>query len=288
MMGNSGNRRGIVFAVLLGLSLVVWLPQGALAQTADEPTLADIRTDLGLLYAEIQRLRRELSDTGASGVSVQDTGPALQRLDAVEAELRDTIGRVERLQFDVQRIVEDGTNRVGDLEFRLTELEGGDISVLGKTPLLGGGLTGVTDPVDSVVANPDATQFAVSEQSDFDAALKAHEAGEYNRAAQLFATFVEVYPGGPMSSEAQFWRGEALAATGAWNQAARSYLDAFSGAPQGPIAPRALFRLGFSLAELGQMDEACLTFSEVQVRYPETEGDLLAQSTEQLVRLGCL
>ena len=38
------------------------------------------------------------------------------------------------LTNDVRRIVDDATNRVGDIEFRLTELEGGDTSVAGRSP----------------------------------------------------------------------------------------------------------------------------------------------------------
>ncbi|MFQ5621824.1 MAG: tol-pal system protein YbgF [Paracoccaceae bacterium] len=278
-------------AVVVGLALMPAAPLAVNTAGAQEEvgpqTLADIRADLRILKREIERLRREMATTGASGVGTVDTGPVLQRLDEIETELRDTIGRVERIQFDVQRIVEDGTNRIGDLEFRLTELEGGDISALDDTEPLGGG---VTDPIVEPELPGDGKQpeLAVSEQSDFDAALAAYNDKKYLHAARMFETFVATYPGGPLASEAQYWRGEALAATGAWNQAARSFLDSFSGAPQGPKAPQALYRLGESLAELGQKDEACLTFSEVQVRFPDEGSGLLARSTEQMARLGCL
>ncbi len=70
---------------------------------------------------------------------------------------------------------------------------------------------------------------------------------------RLFGTFLQTYPGGPLSTEAQFRRGEALAATADWRGAAHGFLDAFSGAPQGPLAPRALFRLADSLNALGNV-----------------------------------
>ena len=108
----------------------------------------------------------------------------------------------------------------------------------------------------------------MNEQSDFEAALSAAEAGEHQKASELFATFLGTYPGGPLSTEAQFRRGEAQAALSDWQGAARSFLDAFSGAPDGPMAPRSLYRLGVSLGELGQVAQACLTLNEVGVRYP--------------------
>ena len=99
------------------------------------------------------------------------------------------------------------------------------------------------------------------------------------RRRTLFGSFLADYPGGPLSTEAQFRRGEALAATADWRGAARSYLDAFSGAPQGPLAPRALYRLAIALGELGQVEEACLTLTEVDTRYPGSEvaGEVASQ-----------
>jgi len=101
--------------------------------------------------------------------------------------------------------------------------------------------------------------------------VAAAEAGDHARAAELFGTFLATYPGGPLSGEAQFRRGEAQEALGDWRGAARSYLDAFSGAPQDPVARRALYRLAISLNALGQTSQACLTLTEVEIRYPGTE-----------------
>ena len=185
------------------------------------------------------------------------------------------------LTNDVIRITEDASNRVGDIEFRLTELEGGDTSVKPAPAPLGGGVTRpLPRPVAAAVAPAGAGTLAVTEQSDFDAAVAAADAGDNAKAAELFAAFLTTYPGGPLSTEAQYRRGEALAAQMNWREAARSYLDAFSGAPQDPLAPHALYKLAVSLGELGQTDEACLTLTEVDSRYPGSEvaGDVAAQA----------
>jgi tol-pal system protein YbgF len=249
---------------------------------AQEQNLADVRRELTVLNGQIEQLRAELVRRGASGGLPTDPASALTRLDQLEAELRRLTDRVEVLTNDIQRIVDDATNRVGDIEFRLTELEGGDTSALAATPPepLGGGLTRPRPrPVSPVAAPEGAGSLVVSEQADFDAAVKAAETGDNAQAAQLFAKFLQDYPGGPLSTEAQFRRGEALAAVGDWRGAARSYLDTFSGAPQDPLAPRALYRLAVSLGRLGQTDEACLTLTEVDTRYPGSvvAGDVAAE-----------
>jgi tol-pal system protein YbgF len=240
-------------------------------------TLADIRQELSVLYVEVQKLRREQSTTGAPQLTLPAS--ALDRLDTLEAELARLTSKTEELEFRIDQIVEDGTNRLGDLEFRLVELEGGDLSQLGQTSTLGGsagaGSGGGAAPgggsSTAPATPPPATQapeLAVAEQADFDAARALLDNGDAAGAVQAFAAYAETYPGSPLVPEAHFLRGEAEAAQGAWNRAARAYLDSFSGTPDGPMAPRALYRLGISLAQLDQRDEACLTLREVTLRYP--------------------
>lgn len=271
------------------LACAVALPaagQTVAGQTVAGQTVADIRAELRVLDGQIQQLRDELVQRGAAGGLPTDPATALTRLDQLEAELRRLTDRVEVLTNDIGRIVEDASNRVGDIEFRLTELEGGEpVPAPAETPLLGGGLTRPMPRPPEFGAAPGAgpapAELTVTEQSDFDAAVEAAEAGDHARAAELFQSFLATYPGGPLSSEAQFRRGEALAAQADWQGAARSYLDAFSGAPQGPQAPRALYRLAVALSELGQIEESCLTLTEVDTRYPGSEvaGDVAAMRT---------
>ena len=98
------------------------LPMSGIAQDRAQ-TLADIRQDLNVLYVEIQRLKGELSTTQGPSVSVA-AGSVLERVQNIETELQRLTALSEELQFRVERVVQDGTNRVGDLEFRLVELEG--------------------------------------------------------------------------------------------------------------------------------------------------------------------
>ena len=272
---------------LLGAALALGC---ALAAPARAETVADIQAELTLLNGQVEQLRDELVKRGATRGLPTQPATALTRLDQLQEELRRLTNRVDVLSNDISRIVQDATNRVGDIEFRLTELEGGDTAVLAKPEPLGGGLTPMPRPSrpgapEAAAAATDAPQLAVTEKSDFDAAVAAAKAGDNAKAAQLFTAFLATYPGGPMSSEAQYRRGEALAAQSDWRGAARSYLDAFSGAPEGPLAAKSLYRLGVSLGELGQTQEACLTLLEVDSRYPGSEvtSDVAARKRA----LGC-
>jgi len=268
------------FAVILLTACLALAPVGAVAQ--DRETLADIRQELTVLYVEIQRLRRELSTTGAP--SVQAGGSTmLDRVVSIEDELRRLTAQTEALQHRVERIVADGTNRIGDLEFRLVELEGGDIGTLGETTTLGGGELPVVAAPDPEPV--DQTEFAVGETADFMAASDKMKDGDYATAVALFAAFNDTYPSSPLAPEADLQRGRALDQMGDTREAARAYLASFTGNGTGPVAPEALYELGYALGRLGQVDQACITLGEVGVRFPASEAASRARA--KMAELAC-
>ena len=258
----------------------------AVAQTQQDQTLADIRQELTILYVEVQKLRRELSTTGGAAVN---TGGAtvLDRMTAMESELQRLTAKTEEIENRVNRVVVDGTNRIGDLEFRLVELEGGDVSTLGETTTLGGATETpvVGAPTQesgrTTLGGVDTSTLAVTEASDFERATEVLAQGDFRTAADLFAAFNQTYPGGPLGPEADLRRGEALAGLGDNREAARAYLTSFSAAPEGPLAPVALTQLGTVLGTLGQTQEACVTLSEVAVRFPESDQVAVAEQSRQ-------
>jgi tol-pal system protein YbgF len=287
---------GRVRLSVLALAVAV-LPQVAPAQ--DAQTLADIRQEMSMLFVEVQRLRRELSTTGASGLAIPG-GTVLDRVNVMESELTRLTRKTEELEFRINSVISDGTTRLGDLEFRLCEVEPGcDIGALGQTTTLGGGAAPATTgggmiaspiaPVgNSSTTTPTAptAELAVGERADFERAQEALASGDFRSAADLFAAFNATYPGGPLGPEADLKRGQALAQLEDIRGAARAYLSAFTSDQTGPNAPEALFRLGEALGRLGQTQEACTTLQEVGVRFPQSPSVADAQAAR--TRLGCL
>lgn len=271
-------------AVALSLCL---LPAVGHAQTSKEQTLADIRQDLTVLFVEMQRLKRELSTTGSAAPAVGGAS-AMERINSVEGELQRLTGKIEQLEFRIDSIVKDGTNRIGDLEFRLVELEGGDVSKLGETSTLGGGeLPAGATPAAPQTDGSDTgnAQLAIGEKADFDAADALLGSGDHKAAAEQFALFTQNYPGSPLEGQARLKQGAALEAGGDTREAARAYLEAYSRDPASDIAPEALFRLGRTLGRLGKVSEACVTLGEVSVRHPGTAAASNAQT--EMSALSC-
>ena len=265
------------------------VPVGAFAQDRAQ-TLADIRAELASLAAEFNALKAELVSSGAASSGAAG-GDALTRMDTIEARLSQLTAQTEAVELKLNRVVADGTNRIGDIEFRLCEAtEGCDPMTLGETSVLGGDTAAAaplpaTDPGVGTDTGAVGAEMAVGEQEDFNRAKEVLGTGDFRGAEALFATFTQSYPGGPLTQEAHFLRGEALTSLGETSNAARSYLEAFSGNPEGPFAPDALLKLGEALGALGQMQEACVTLAEVGTRYP---GSIAAtQSGVAMQGFGC-
>ncbi len=272
------------FAMMIMLGLAFG-PVAAQAQDAE--TLADVRQELTVLNVEVQKLRRELSTTGGTSLTIEN-GSVLDRVNAMESELQRLTSKTEELENRINRVVTDGTNRIGDLEFRLVELEGGDVGAIGETSTLGGGempATNTAPAAEPATPLSNTAELAVGEASDFERAKAALADGDFRSAADQFATFNETYPGGPLGPEADLRRGEALTGLGDVREAARAYLASFSTDPVGPVAPEALYQLGRSLGELGQVQEGCVTLAEVGTRFPDSP--FVTEATAERTALNC-
>lgn len=303
--------------------VAVWdatTPSPTHAQTRAQ-TVAGIQEQIDGLYALVRGLQRQVKPTPGAVKSEAVSGSTQQRLDAIEARLEQLTNANEELSHHIKLVIADANNRLGDLEYRLCELKKGcDISKLGKVRPLGtqGGSAAAGSGTQTVAgaaasdlgvgqsadqsggqsadqsgdqsggqsgaqaATPD---LAVNEQSDFNAAKAALDAGDNRKAVDLFSTFTQTYTAGPLTGQAHFYRGKALDGLGETSDAARAYLESFSGSPKGVKAAEALTNLGIDLGKLGQVKDACITLQQVSVRYPDSPA--VATAAKAQTNLNC-
>lgn len=243
----------------------------SLAAPAHADTVADLRAELGALTGAVADLARELSSGNAASQPGHD-GALLDRVDRMEAALANLTGRTEELEHRIRRAVDEASNRLGDLEFRLTALEGGSTEGLAARPL-------GQSTLDS--AQP---QLATGEQRAFEDAI-ALAAEDTPEAAAALTRFIETYPGSPLGAQASFKLADINRALGREPDAARAYLNLYMAAPDGLDAPRALLALGESLGRLDQTAEACAMFDELRARFADSAE--AAQSEDARARLAC-
>jgi tol-pal system protein YbgF len=244
---------------------------------AQADTVAELRAELGTLTGAVADLARELSSGEAASQPGYD-GTLLDRVARMEASLANLTGRIEELELRIRRTIDEASNRLGDLEFRMTELEGGSTEGL-TSPALGAGFGSATTP------DPAQPQLAAGEQQAFDAAIALADDGQSEAAATALSQFIETYPGSPLGTEASFRLAELSRALGRESDAARAYLNIYMAAPDGPSAPRALLSLGESLGRLDQTAEACAMFDELRARFADsTEA---TQAEDARTRFAC-
>ncbi|MDN3712357.1 tetratricopeptide repeat protein [Paracoccus cavernae] len=279
-------------SLLLAAGLALF---GFSASAQDAGSLADIRTELGQLTSDLQSLRAELVASGPAGFQAAGGDSAIDRMNAMEARLAQLTGQTEQLQNRIDRVVRDGTTRIGDIEFRLCEMEEGcDLGSL-TTPTLGdqnGGRRCPLQPVGHVdrrgghpPRHPAAGAATKAEQADFDRAREVLGQGDFRLAADLFAAVAKTHAGGPLTAEALFLRGAALDSAGDLEGAGAAWLESFAANPNGPQAPDALLGLSRAEATTGDAKNGCPFLLEISVRFPDAPQ--ASEAAKRLEAVGC-
>lgn len=286
------------------LLLALILPLRVLAQDASPPALpdssapaperlADLRASLGQLSAGLQALRAELVASGAEGFQAAGGDTAIDRMTAMEAEIARLTGRIEALEHRITRLVRDGTNRIGDIEFRLCELDPlCDLGALTTAQMDAGvagagGAAGGLDLSPSVSPEPESTPAFPNEAaaSAWAAAEEALAVGDAAGAAAQFEAIADAHAGTPLAAEAIYQRGAALDAGGEAAAAAQAWLQSFSAAPGGARAPDALLGIARVLADQGKTADACVFLDDLTARFGGSAA--AAEAQERIAALGC-
>lgn len=291
---------------------VLFVPMAAGAQSVE-----DLRYRLGVLDAELAGIRAHVEALSAGqplpGRAVDSS--MLGRLNGLEAEIRRLTGQVEQLAYEQRRIAEDGARRFGDIEFRLTELEGGDPTQLSPVPPLGTEPGETSPPPQSVPTTPaPATApgegtlgtlrteqpsrtvaragegngaISVGESEDLQLAIDDIKQGRFDQAEGRLDRFFFDYPESPLAPQAYYWRGRGHFVRGEFAEAARAHLDGYNADRSGRVASENLLQLGITLGRLGQTREACLTLREVANQPTQAGPEILNAADAERDALNC-
>ena len=261
---------------LILAGVVLSFATGAMAQTtwSRSTQTEDLLFRLDQLDAEIAQIRASLG--GGQTRTTVGGGDVGQ----LEAEVRRLTAKVEQLENMVRQLNQSATNRLGDVEFRLNELEGVGNDGTRTQPLLN---------QDQQVSIESLTRpsVSVSEQGDLDRAIDDVNKGRFDQAEDRLRQFINRYPGSPLLGEAWYWLGESQSVRGNLTDAAKSYLDGYQVDRAGPKAPDNLYKLGRALGRLGQRDAACRTLREVRNQFPTAAGGVVGQADREARSLGC-
>lgn len=256
---------------LLGLLAAAVFSGAAIAQNSTEAGTgrAGLYHRLHLLDAELQDIRARLGDASFAG-----SQPGAVALD--EGELARLTGHIERLQFDLRNLREAIRRQLEDLVFRVTELEGGDISQIGPIAL---------DEAEASAGT--APPVILSERRDLDRARLDVEQGRFAQGEERLKRFFRDYPSSSLIVEAHYWLGRSQFARDGFHEAAGTYLAGYEKNPQGDFASDNLLHLGVTLGRLDQIEAACQTLSEVARKYPEAPDSIRVATADEKANLAC-
>lgn len=311
-------RKPSLFIPMLGLVAAMAQPDVASAQNVDA------------LIDRIERLERSLRDleplvyrgeTPRGGVvarspdtfsapSTARIAEAEVRMTQLENELRNLTGQVEEVSFRLRQISTRLDKLVGDVDFRLGELERGASAPAqapaaaaadgGAQPTPPPAATGFGQQVQAAAGQRGGAQQAAvapaapgtvlpdgSPMERYNFAFSLLRKSEFDRAEQAFTEFLAAHPDDDLAANAQYWLGETYYVRNQFDAAAAAFLQGIKQYPASAKAPDTLLKLGITLRELGQPAEACNTWNELLRSFPDADNRIRNNAEQQRQRTDC-
>jgi len=194
-----------------------------------------------------------------------------QRLDAIEAQMRELRGELEEQQNSNETLRKQQRDLYADLDRRLTALQSGPKAAASGSADGGAGAAGA--------AGPDAG----GDQAAYARAFDALKATDYPGAIARFREMLRSYPQSQLAGNAQYWLGEAYYVTHDYDNAAASFRAVGEQYPQSPKVPDALLKLGLTQVDQKKPADARATLRQVVLRFPGTDAAKLAAGRLQTI-----
>ena len=245
-------------------------------------------------YAQRQSLADRVGSLEQQVLNNQSNTDMLNQLNQLRTQVQALQSSVEQLQHENEQLKQTAKDQYLDLDSRLNRLEGG-APMLPAAPAASAPAPTAAPPKPAVAASErppsvhgDAGSLAASggERTAYNVAFDSLKAGKYDDSAQLFLSFIELYPNGVYTPNALYWLGESYYATRNFPLAETQFRDLISRYPTHDKASGGLLKIGLSQYGEGKVDQAQATLEQVVSTYPGTDAARTAQDRLQSIRLG--
>jgi tol-pal system protein YbgF len=196
-----------------------------------------------------------------------------QRIDQLEAQLREMRNSLDELQNSDEGLRKQQRDLYADLDRRLTALQGSTASLGANIGPASGSAGGGAGALDSGTAG--------GEQAAYQRGLDALKANDYPSAITRFRDFLRSYPQSSLDGNAQYWLGESYYVTRDLDSAAAAFSAVETQYPKSTKVPDALYKLGVTQIEQRHMTDAHITFTQLVQRYPGSDAAKLAAAKLQ-------
>ncbi|MCX7379420.1 MAG: hypothetical protein NTY94_22030 [Alphaproteobacteria bacterium] len=295
------------FGGLPGLALAGWmlaaLPGVAQAQM-DSREAIQLQNQLLELRRDVQGLREQLRNSGSSsGSSIgggsifsgrpsgggtsgggEITAALLDRVVALEEQVRRMQGRLDESENARQRQGDELRKEIEDLNFKLGQGGGA------RPPAAAAPAAAAAAAAGGAAAASGATPPAGAARRTPEVAMQEGNAALARRdytAAEAAAREVLRFPQSPRAADAQFLLAQSLNGKRDYQAAAVAYDDTYNRGKTGSNAQPALLGLANALIALNEKRAACATLDKLKAEFPNPRADLREPVSGARQRAGC-
>ena len=245
------------------------------------------------------------------------------RLSGVEEQMRALTGRVEKLDYAVQRMEQALTRQQEDAGLRLTALEDtvakqqNAVAQIAKaapethaqeeTPVIiedpaptqpvegtfgnlkvrDGAVTGATADPKAPAIPPKPVDYGLTAQEHYDMAFSLLRDARYDDAEKVFKKFVEKYPKDKLIDNAKYWYAETFYVRGRYSDAILAFVEAYKQNEKGNKAPDSLLKLAMALGRIDKKQDACNTLAALKQKFPKAPPSIRDRAEQEKGRLKC-
>jgi TolA-binding protein len=296
-----GGRPGLAVAAFgLVALLAAMAPRQAQAQM-DSREAIQLQNQLLELRRDVQALREQMRNQGSSGSSGggsifggrtsggssgggEITAALLDRVMALEDQVRRLQGRVDEAENARQRQGDELRKEIEDLNFKLGQGAGAARPPAAAAPAAsaaGAGAAAASGGAAAPAAPPRRTPEIAMQEGN--AALARRDYA----AAEAAAREVLRFPQAPRAADAQFLLAQALNGKRDYQGAAVAYDDTYNRNKTGGNAQPALLGLANALVALNEKRAACATLDKLRAEFPNPRADLREPINGARQRAGC-
>ncbi len=246
-------------------------------------------------HAQRQSLADRVAVLEQQASNTQANNDLLNQLGALRSQMQQMQSTIEQLQHDNEQLKQQGKDQYLDLDGRLNRLEGGATPPLpaangaapAPAPAPAKPATAATsERPPSVHGDAGTLSAGGDERTAYNVAFEALKNGKYDDSAQLFLSFLELYPNGVYTPNALYWLGESYYATRNFPLAEAQFRDLVGRYPTHDKASGGLLKLGLAQYGEGKSGEAQQTLQQVISQYPGSDAARVAQDRLQSIKLG--
>ncbi|MDC1287511.1 tol-pal system protein YbgF [Gammaproteobacteria bacterium] len=296
---------------LSGVTLLLLVNGPLFAQSALTPAQLTLRverlTELSQrseakLSAAQEQLKTLSEDMDRMGRLVDNRAmlEMIQQVDQISEDINLLRGEIEVQGNDVVEIKKRQRELYQDIDRRLRDMESRTVGQTAAPQISVPPVSAPAQPASSAAAqlpslapatgaaaaaapSTPVTATQPGEKAAYQAAFDTLKEGRYKEAKVELQAFLDKYPNGSFSGNAQYWLGEAHYVTRNFEQGIVEFekvLNSFSGSNK---IPDAMLKLGYTYYELKQFPQAKTVLQDLRTRFPDETAARLA--TKRLDRI---